>query len=308
MMLLLLLTTALALHSSHIIDVEASITGGSRHNNLPQLKRKSFLWIASLDRYTGVATSFEQSIFQEVDVGHRGDGYGKIPLTSSSSNNMDGTEVTTKQQQQIVREIFTNYPDFLGRSSLTLGLCRAVRSYDDGNDDVRKQKQQQQQYKLQTSLLPLNLLTFGMPRVVSSKKSSSRFENNVHQSTSGGTTIGKVICCIEIPIVGGLLARLSEEDSSTSSSSSSSSSSTVKNRNIDHGCLRFTWLQTTENQNNTILITEIAGKYRPTLAGCKTPIPTWRNAMYCSTQRMVHAHVMWRFHGFAVREYQHKIL
>ena len=215
---------------------------------LPQIKRKSFLWGASLERSTGVASSFEQSIFHII---------------------CDDEHVTPPKDEvkKFARDLFSNYPQFLQTPSLTLGLCRTVKSSESTCN-------------LRSAILPVDALIFGKPRVVSAKPSFI---------CEGG----EVICCVEIPIVGGLLASLSP-------------------KTADNGCLRFTWIQI-NNQNHQqatriILVTEIAGNYRPSLAGSQIPIPPWRGLMYCSTQRMLHAYVMWRFHGFAMDEYRQKFI
>ena len=211
---------------------------------LPQIKRKSFLWRASLERSTGVASSFEQSMFHII---------------------CDDEHITPPKDEvkKFARDVFSNYLQFLQRLSLTLGLCRTVQSSEST-------------CHLRSSILPVDALIFGKPRVVSAKPSFI---------CEGG----EVLCCVEIPIVGGLLASLSTKAT-------------------DNGCLRFTWIQTKTQKQPTsiILTTEIAGNYRPSLAGSQTPISSWRTAMYCSTQRMLHAYVMWRFHGFVKDEYWRK--
>jgi len=118
------------------------------------------------------------------------------------------------------------------------------------------------------------------------------------------STEKEVVCCIEIPIEGGLLANVESKSTTTS-----------KKKDVDHGCIRFTWLQTKQPNNQyikkhikyqhpeIILTTEIRGKYRPTLAGNKLPISNTRKMLYYSTQRMVHTYVMWRYHDYVVKEY-----
>jgi len=284
--MMFLLVTALALISilqgtHHQIIAEASVprfirpsgsqqTSRRNNNSLLQIERKSFLWSASLNR-RGIASSFEQSVFEVR-------GINEISLPNKD-------EVT-----KMARQLFSNYPDFLGRPSLTLGLCRAVPSSKNCH--------------LQTSLFPLDVLTFGTPRVVSSKPHS---RNSHGEKWGDGISIiglGEVLCCIEIPIVGGLLVANNLDPSSSSSKS-------ITKREHDHGCLRFTWLSIKnhrQQQPKIVLVTEIAGNYRPSLAGNKLPTPAWRNMVYCSTQRMFHAYVMWRFHLFVAKEYRRKII
>lgn len=274
-----LLVTALALLyilqcTHHQIIAEASVprfrpsgskdTYSRRNNNLLlQIERKSFLWRASLNR-CGVASSFEQSVFE-----------------------VRGNEISLPNKDEVTkmaRQLFSSYPEFLGRPSLTLGLCRAVQS--------------SKNCSLQTSLFPLDVLTFGTPKVVSSKPHYRNIQEEKARDSSIG--LGEVLCCIEIPIVGGLLANLDPSPSSKS----------ITKQEHDHGCLRFTWLSIKNHrqQPKIVLVTEIAGNYRPSLAGNKIPIPAWRNIVYCSTQRMFHAYVMWRFHLFVAKEYRGKIL
>ena len=145
----------------------------------------------------------------------------------------------------------------------------------------------------------LNVLTFGKPRIV--KPSTKHIFMNDRLSTA---TKEEVVCCIEIPIEGGLLANVE-------------SSTTNKSKKEDHGCIRFTWLQTKQpnkqhtkkhiNHPKIILITEIRGSYRPTLAGSKLPISNMRKVLYYSTQRMLHTYVMWKYHDYVVKEYSRRI-
>ena len=98
------------------------------------------------------------------------------------------------------------------------------------------------------------------------------------------------------------------------------SSKKKKKDEEEHGCLRFTWLQTKQpniqqedikyikhQHPEIILITEIRGKYRPTLAGTKLPISNMRKMLYYSTQRMLHTYVMWRYHDYVVKECSRRI-
>jgi hypothetical protein len=99
-------------------------------------------------------------------------------------------------------------------------------------------------------------------------------------------TNNNTVCCVKIPIVGGFLAKINPNSA-------------------DHGCLSFTWHQ---EKNNITLVTEIAGNYQPTLAGSRIPVPLWRNILYSSTQRLFHEYVMWRFHGFILKEFEKQCL
>ena len=120
---------------------------------------------------------------------------------------------------------------------------------------------------LRTRICPWCLLTFGRPidtQTLICKKLAREYS-------------GVVICSSEIPIVNGLLAQ-SKGD----------------------GCLRFTLIRKAKCENshlvNTLLITEIDGQYKPSIAGSRCPRSKVRCAIYCATQRMFHEYVMWRFH------------
>ena len=194
-------------------------------SNASLFRRQSFTWRATLDSCTGTASSVERSVFYPNEA--------ELILPSK------------RKTSSFTRHEFGNYPQFLQRKSLTLGLCRVLPSTGHCCN-------------LCTSILPINLLSFGNPR--------------------GGVWVSKTT----IPIVGGLLAKV--------------------NPNLtDNGCLRFTWHR---EKNNIILVTEIAGNYQPALAGSSVPIPRWRNALYSSTQRLLHEYVMWRYHGFVLKQFE----
>ena len=246
-------------------------------------ERKSFTWRANLNGLTGVATSFEQSVFQP-------------------ENNDDIMHPSTNKKvvQKIVQDIFSQYPIYLGSPSLTLGLCRSVVSSTTSH--VMKNENEDSYCNLQTSLFHFNMLSFGKPRLIKSNSNirSTIVDNVCRFSDDTDTTIikdGEIICCVEIPIVGGLLANVNDSISTGS--------------NEDHGCLRFTWLQTQPNNyqhtSKIIILTEIAGRYQPALAGTKLPISKLNNILYCSTQRMLHVYVMWRYHNHVVKEYRRRL-
>ena len=57
---------------------------------------------------------------------------------------------------------------------------------------------------------------------------------------------------------------------------------------------------TTHGHNNdrtSSIVTRISG-YRPTLTGDELPVSRVRSALYVSTQSLIHASVMWRFHRY----------
>ena len=185
----------------------------------------------------------------------------------SSARYSDAALVDQKEIARLAESIFVGYPGFLATPSLTLGLLRAHN------------KSSGKQYSLCTSICDLNLLTFGPPKVTS---------NTIFRKLARNHK-GAIICSLEIPVIGGLLSQSSESNISSAK-----------------GCLRFTLIRETKNRHdrvmNTLLVTEIAGPYRPSIAGKAKPRSMMRSALYCGTQRIFHEYVMWRFHRLFRRE------
>jgi len=295
--IILIHQSIIAINAASLPHTTDTNNNKSKHIN-QYYKRRSYQWNANLHRQTGIATSFEQSIFHNkhqppICSGEDVDGFSDVlhrpsPLSIS----------TTKKEQikHTIQDIFSSYPNFLSKPSLTFGLCRSIPS------DVEKEDCN---LHLQTSFLHLNVLIFGKPRIVKPK-------HHIVIDNKAPSIKKEVVCCIEIPIEGGLLAIIESKSTTTKSK---------KKNEKDHGCLRFTWLQTKQpnkqqqhtkkhkeyQQPEIILITEIRGKYRPTLAGNKLPISNMRKVLYYSTQRMVHTYVMWRYHDYVVKEYSRRI-
>ena len=297
---LLLIQSIIAINATsrqHIADTN----NNKSKKTYKYYKRRSYQWNANLHQPTGIATSFEQSIFHK----HQSQPNCNVEDDDGSSNILHRTPLSTttkkEQMKNIIQDIFSNYPTFLTKPSLTFGLCRSVPSNVEEKEDCN--------HNLQTSLLHLNVLTFGKPRIV--KPSKHIFINDNRPSS----TEEEVICCIEIPIEGGLLANVESSASTTTKSKKKKK----KKKKEDHGCIRFTWLQTKQpkyqqrdikytNHPKIILITEIRGSYRPTLAGSKLPISNMRKVLYYSTQRMLHTYVMWKYHDYVVRECSRRIV
>ena len=188
-------------------------------------------------------------------------------------------------------------------------------------------------YRRRVQALRLALLTQTMHTDFS--KDVTEYHGGESPSSTGPRE--EMICCIEIPIIGGLLAL---GDAPTRDPSAANTANAPKYRKsstnpsvTDRGYLRFTWIEaqchTNQRKNHhrhqkkqqqqyhhqhdqhhlqvsqpeIRIVTQICGRYRPTLAGHTLPIPKWRHRMYCSTQRIFHAYVMWRFHGYVMNEY-----
>jgi hypothetical protein len=162
-----------------------------------------------------------------------------------------------KHSQEIIEE----YPKFLTKRSLTFGL-------------LKTRNVSAKQIDLCTSICPLNLLSFGSP----TDTSNTIRKRLAHEYS------GTVLYSLETPILGGLLSQSSKRECANK---------------CEEGLLRFTLIQkgnTPSNSLNILFVTEIAGSYRPSIAGKLYPRSKIRSAIYCTTQRIFHEYVMWRFH------------
>ena len=210
----------------------------------------NFRWTAYLNRESGIANSREES--------------------SATFHRASRNRSITATAHQIIED----YPKFLTRPSLTLGMLTTKNLSGKKTD-------------LCTSIGSLGLLSFG-----SLTATPKKVCNKLAKLYSG-----TVICSDEIPILGGLLAQSSIRD--------------FKNRSGDEGRLRFTLIRkidsTTSNLLKTILVTEIVGPYKPSIAGKSYPRSKFRSQMYYATQRMFHEYVMWRFHRQFMRELERNL-
>ena len=284
-----------------------SLANASRRDQYEQhhrFIRTSFQWEASLNNRTGVASSREESKFQH------------HPLQNANYRQRR----SERSCQELVHKLFLDYPKYLERPSLTGGFCRLTLSPPSQSPSSLSVT------SLECHLLPLlfklppALLTFGKPRCSSYRRLLFTLQPNTQLSSSTPRCKEEMKYCIEIPIVGGLLAN------------GDTSARDMMPTKTENGFLRFTWIEaqcrTNQRKNHRVrprkhhqhqqekqqqqqhvsqpeirIITQIGGLYRPTLAGPTTPIPKWRQCMYCSIQQIFHAYVMWRFHGYVMKEY-----
>ena len=164
-----------------------------------------------------------------------------------------------------LEEQFVAYPQFLGRRKVLLGLLVAKPGVQDaGNKPPTTQ--------ICDALFGVNLLTFGEP------KTSTFHEKIVDDS---GNYIANKGVLSSIPVLGGLLACCVGDEASATSS---------KER---LGELRF---QLTQNAKHGLRIETRMVDYRPSIAGMP-PVDCLRKSLYSSSQRLMHAYVMWRFHN-----------
>ncbi|KAL3780770.1 hypothetical protein HJC23_006708 [Cyclotella cryptica] len=203
---------------------------------------ESFKSKAHLNRDTGIATSCEES---------------RVVFSSLSQKTID--EIAC-----VAKGVIAEYPNFLARASLTLGLLNVHAAR--GNSQVY----------VSTSVFPFDLLCFGPPR--DSSKAVRTMKAYEYK--------GAVLCSLEMPILGGLLTQLTERKSSDDVEAG--------------GCLRFTVIRkavnTSSHSSSIVFVTEIAERYKPSIAGKCYPRSKFRSVMYCATQRRFHKYVMWRFH------------
>lgn len=166
-----------------------------------------------------------------------------------------------ESQQSIFRvshKFIGQYPQWLVRPKVTFGLLKCQKDGDTKECTLRPR-----------FLKNVNLLTFGPIQVL--RKSHTK-------------------CKWKLPITGGLL-----------SLSTTTSATTSKQKKQDMGCLVFE-TSSTKHQNKTSPFltcnfeSSIEGNYCPSIAG-RAPISFPRKWTYLSSQSIVHAYVMWRFHN-----------
>jgi hypothetical protein len=237
--------------------------------------RHAFSWEADVDTVNGIATSREVTrASRRSSIVRHFIGTKPVPVPtvtstavvtmvpSSSDNNSDANNV--HDVWTLVTQRLEQYPQWLVRGAVTLGLFQAVPLPGGG-------------CSLQDRFFGINFLSFARPQ-------SSRFSFYKTVPTRDGAILQtrEGDCTVVLPIIGGLLALNNNNDDDNN------------NNNAGKGCLWFR-LQHNESTEETKLVTEIRG-YNPWLIGSTQPIPFYRKLLYLSTQSIVHAYVMWRFH------------
>eukprot|EP00978_Attheya_sp_CCMP212_P023949 scaffold74372_cov57-Attheya_sp.AAC.3 len=225
----------------------------------------AFQWTAALDRSTGIATSTETSVLRGLQ----------------NSNNAN------KMFEQWVKMLFGSYPTWLVKSSVSFGLLRAVPFYEENDRKVVVGT------SIEDALFRVSLLTFGLPQFSKITRNPSRATTttaeklNKSDETWNPSTAKITEYRVDIPVIGGLMAY------------------SKKNPNMPRGSLRFSLEQectpnNTTTENNTAahdirMVTSITNGYHPSISG-PAPVGFVRYCTYKSTQSLVHAYVMWRFH------------
>lgn len=214
-----------------------------------------YKWNASLDTTsTGLASSFETS--------------------SKKIRNEKVSSFATSADK--IRETFLDYPRFLGRKSLSLGLLTRRNLGIKHNNFISSNTIEDTTTTTTTSIcLSLPFVNLALLKFGDSK-------TNISSGAKAGSFSVRSI----IPIVGGLL--------SCQCGSNSSNYNTATN-NLGH--LQFDYFLTNKgNGVNAVIIETRIVKYKPKLAGCLLPLNKSRQMLYLGIQRPIHAYVMWRFH------------
>ena len=260
---------AAALTSAALVgcSADAALFGNSR----------MFRWNASLDRITGEATATETSI-------------PRRPRRAASPK-----YAPSVCDEKSLIELLKAYPAWLSKPSVSFGLLR-TSTLSEADDVSRNRIDRSRAAQTDSasgvsinSLFGLNLLCFGEPRVSIMKSKAS---------DSGRCRSFQA----DFPVIGGLLD--GKRDATYSSS---------KNTN-EHGCIRFVVEQ--EEIRDGVgdgkqrdrrcwrivrLESCICDGYHPAIAGA-VPVNPIRKAAYLSSQSLIHAYVMWRFHGMVLTE------
>jgi hypothetical protein len=174
--------------------------------------------------------------------------------------------MTTREQRQAMLQAFTTYPQWLARPRVTFGMVQAQQNQTDGSTTIYLRSVTRNSTLIRSN--GLALLRFGKPQ------RHVRHRGGRKQNTPEITSI-------LLPITGGVLAQPTR------------TTRTAKT-GPRYGSLMFSLHQA---QNQIVAVeTKIQDGYRPTLAGRRLPLSNLQARMYQSTQSLVHAYVMWRFH------------
>mmetsp|Transcript_2372 Transcript_2372/g.6885 ORF Transcript_2372/g.6885 Transcript_2372/m.6885 type:complete len:289 (+) Transcript_2372:254-1120(+) len=262
-----LVATALASAVLVGCSVDAALFGNSH----------IFRWNASLNRITGEAAATETSMPRR---------RRKAASPKYAPNICD---------EKSLIKLLKSYPAWLSKPSVSFGVLRTSTLSERSDvarnrilvDRTQAQIGSPNGVSINDSLFGLNLLCFGKPRVSILKSSTS---------VSGRRRSLQA----DFPVIGGLLD--GKRDATVSSS----------NNTNEHGCIRFVVEQEKirdrdEKQRDRrcwrIVRIEscICDGYHPAIAG-PGPVSPIRKAVYLSSQSLIHAYVMRRFHGMVLAE------
>jgi hypothetical protein len=223
----------------------------------------NYQWSAAIEPSTGIATSRERS---------------HPPACHS--------RMTTRAQRHAFLQAFLGYPQWLARPRVTFGMIQAQQNHTDGSTTIYLRSAIWNSTILRRNRLAL--LSFGQPQ------RHVRHRGDRKQNTPEITSI-------LLPITGGILAQPTTKTTMTTKvgrrSRSTPGTAIRSHEVVSYGSLLFS-LHQAHNQTIVAVETNIQDGYRPTLAGRRLPLSILQARMYQSTQSLVHAYVMWRFHKY----------
>jgi len=218
----------------------------------------NFEWRASLDRKTGRASSYEISTLNTANK--------KCPMT----------EATVVKHAE---SCFKTYPSWLCSKQVSYGFLRVFPDNIGG-------------LSIQDSLLGLTLLKFGAPRC--RRTPGKSMESLQHCVDNDDNKIVQVLC--EFPITGGVLAyppgpsNVERGSIRLSLVSNSSERQTLFRNRLEPR------KQSSTFGTASLAVESAIVNFQPAIGG-PPPVSAVRQWVYLYTQRLVHAHVMRRFHG-----------
>ena len=240
---------------------------------------RSFCWRAALDQKTGEATATEIS----------------TPRRRSNRAGAQHLPRTSCDDKSLI-DLLKSYPVWLSRPSVSFGILR-TRELSKPRDVTRTRIDQTRSLNgieaqqgsvsgisISDSLFGLNLLCFGNPQsTVTAMKANG---GNRRRSIQ-----------VDFPVIGGLLDGKRQAEAAVSPIKIS-----------EHGCIRFVIeqeevkMQDEEKAqrsqafwSNVRIESSICDGYCPAISG-DAPVNPTRKVAYLSSQSLVHAYVMWRFH------------
>ena len=248
--------------------------------DVQQVRR--FCWSAALDRKTGEATATETS----------------TPCWRSNRERSQHQHVPiTSCDEKSLIDLLKSYPVWLSRPSVSCGALRTSalsKSSDVAHiridrtrvlKGIEAHQASAAGISINDSLFGLNLLCFGIPRskVTTAKTNTGNRRRSIQ---------------VDFPVIGGLLDGKRQGHAADSS-----------NDIDEHGCIRFIVEQeevvmrdeddTRRGRkfwSNVRIESSICEGYCPAISG-GAPVNAIRKVAYLSSQSLIHAYVMWRFHG-----------
>jgi len=299
----------------------AAVASAALHHS-PRNNQK-FRWSQSVDSATGVASSLETSSSStflrytrdDDDDDDDDDASPFVVGTTKRRNVMDQSSRRRSHIRRRAAEIFASYPQYISWNSVSFGFCSTKRVANPNNNNGGSKKKNANNprddcFDIYNPFVGVTFLTFGpLSHTVQTKKISrrnggifSRFKKSLSSSCSTNLQLLEhTIFVTEIPILSGCLVNRRKLTNKSD-----------RNESTYYGSLRFEFQQdvsTTDkddlHQVTTGLKTQIIG-YTPAIVG-DAPVNPIRKVVYLSSQRLVHAYVMYRFHAYASSEMRRAI-